>query len=313
MPSVWPFVNKETFLYNTIGIALGVLALHEFYTRPPGVATRRAEPKKAANLHRTATSNPAHPQRNQHWPTASFPLGALLFILHNHLTDASTLIAWSWTGYENRAPRGPIPHLHGAITLAVQCAGLLLPVVLTSLSASASESTWWSSDMDMKILTHPMWLAFGSASTWVMYTYKDWTGYTGGLGLAFWAMSITPMVFQRAAAFAAEEEKVARTYATAFLVYCLLVLTSIFTVAYAFVPGGVYLRERTDWLVSGLVCLLCVLIGISCLAVYYSHKLHASHWHSAGQTKTKTFKAVHPVTHRSVGQILHQHRSPRPS
>jgi hypothetical protein len=31
------------------------------------------------------------------------------------------------------------------------------------------------------------------------------------------------------------------------LVYCVLNVVSIFTVAYAFVPGGVYLRGRTDW------------------------------------------------------------------
>jgi hypothetical protein len=189
---------------------------------------------------------PSSSTRRQHWLTASLPLGALIFTLHNHLADASTLISWSWTGYENRMPKGPVPHLHGAITLVVQCAGLLVPVVLASFS-SLSESAQWNSDMNMEILAHPVWLAFGAASTWVMYAYKDWTGYAGGLGLAFWAMSITPMVFQRTRALAAG--KVVRTYTTAFLVYCLFVLASLFTVAYAFVPGGAIFRERTNWLV----------------------------------------------------------------
>jgi hypothetical protein len=240
-PLVWSFVNKETFIYNKIGIALGVLALHEFYTRPPSNPTFGK-----ANSKQTAKTPISGSKYSQHWLTASLPLGALLFTLHNHLADASTLVAWSWTGYENHSPRGPVPHLHGAITLVVQCAGLLAPSVLASFSASDSESTLESNDMNLEMLAHPVWLAFGAASAWVMYTYKDWTGYAGGLGLAFWTMSIIPMVFQRASA-SALQGKMARTYTTGLLIYCLLVVASIFTVAYAFVPGGEILRERTDW------------------------------------------------------------------
>jgi hypothetical protein len=244
-PLVWPFVNEETFIYNKIGIALGVLALHEFYTRPPSnPAFGKANSKQTAT---PPTSGLPRTKHSPHWLTASLPLGALLFTLHNHLADASTLVAWSWTGYESRSPRGPVPHLHGAITLVVQCAGLLVPVTLASLSASDSETTLQSNIMNLEMLAHPVWLVFGAASSWVMYTYKDWTGYAGGLGLAFWTMSITPMVFQRARASASLEGKMARTFTTGLLTYCLLVVASIFTVAYAFVPGGAILRERTDW------------------------------------------------------------------
>jgi hypothetical protein len=239
---VWPFVNKESFIYNQIGIALGILALHEFYTRP---TSKVGEPTQTTAMQKPLSGSIVYPRRRQHWVTASLPLGALIFTLHNHLADASTLISWSWTGYENRAPKGPVPHLHGAITLVVQCAGLFVPVVLASFSATSSFAAQGNSDMDM--LAHPAWLAFGAASAWVMYAYKDWTGYAGGLGLAFWTMSVTPMVFQRARALAAG--KVVRTYTTAFVVYCLFVLASLFTVAYAFVPGGAIFRERTDWLV----------------------------------------------------------------
>ena len=200
-----------------------------------------------------------HLQRHQHWLTASLSFGALIFTLHNHLEDPSTLIAWSWTGYENRVPKGPVPHLHGAITLVVQCAGLLLPVVLTSAFESPSESRWSNSDGRMGILDHPVWFVFGAASSWIMYAYRDWTGYIGGLALAFWTMSIIPMVFQRTSALAIAHGKAARTYTTAFLVYCLLLLASIFTVAYAFVPGAMIFRERTDWFVvfnrPGFLCI----------------------------------------------------------
>lgn len=67
-------------------------------------------------------------------------------------------------------------------------------------------------------------------------------GYSGGLALAVFLMSITPLVMQRATLTG----KVARTYTTAFFVAIVLNLASIFTVAYAFVPGGNIVRERTD-------------------------------------------------------------------
>lgn len=80
-----------------------------------------------------------------------------------------------------------------------------------------------------------------------MYRHRDWAGYVGGLNLALFLMSITPLVFHRAAAAAlGGTGKIGRVYFTALLVYCLLNLASIFTVAYAFVPGGIYFRERTD-------------------------------------------------------------------
>ncbi|KAF8962704.1 Frag1/DRAM/Sfk1 family-domain-containing protein [Flammula alnicola] len=80
-------------------------------------------------------------------------------------------------------------------------------------------------------------------------------GYGGGLGVAVFLMSVLPLGFERAAEAAVgsgggggggKELRVAKVYTTALGVYCVLNLASIFTVAYAFVPGGVYLRERTD-------------------------------------------------------------------
>lgn len=70
-------------------------------------------------------------------------------------------------------------------------------------------------------------------------------GYMGGLGLALFLMSITPVVLRYAVQ--AGQGGTAKVFGVAMGVYCLLNLASIFTVAYAFVPGGVYFRERTDW------------------------------------------------------------------
>ncbi|KIK10301.1 hypothetical protein K443DRAFT_127052 [Laccaria amethystina LaAM-08-1] len=247
---VWPFIDGKNGGCNKAGLTLAILALVEY-------ATRRSPSSFSINAPLVT------PQKPRHWLTASLSLGSLLFSLHNFLADPTTLIAISWTGYENRLPRGPLPHIHGSITLVVMCLGVLLSALSESLGA-ASESP---ASPFITPLSHPIWFVFGSASAYIMYTFRDWLGYAGGLGFGFFLMSIIPVVFQGAAAAAVTSVKgkggvvkivthLARTYTVALLVYCLFNLASIFTVAYAFVPGGLYFRERTDLVtVAQLACL----------------------------------------------------------
>jgi hypothetical protein len=106
-----------------------------------------------------------------------------------------------------------------------------------------------------RFLSHPLWFLFGSASSYVLYTFRNWTGYAGGLGVGIFLMSILPLGFQAASdasggvngtATCHKNLALPKTYTIALAVYCALNLASVFTVAYAFVPGGVYFRERTD-------------------------------------------------------------------
>lgn len=91
---------------------------------------------------------------------------------------------------------------------------------------------------------------FGAASTYVMYTYKNWLGYAGGFGVAMWLMSILPVVFGSAAEDIRGGKSVAKIFGAAMFLYCVFHVAGVFTVAYAFVPGGIYLRERTDlWVI----------------------------------------------------------------
>ena len=159
--------------------------------------------------------------KNTNTLAAALPLGSLLFTLANLLADSSTLIAWSWTGYENGFPRGPSPHLHGYLTLTAQAFGLQLG------SRFASSAVRF---------------LYGAASAFVLYQYRNWFGYFGGLGLTMFLMSIIPLVFQRAA----NTHNPILTYSVAMFIYCIFQVSGVFTVAYAFVPGGEYFRERTD-------------------------------------------------------------------
>lgn len=212
-------MNEESGGYNKSGFMLACLALYEFYTRPISATKKRP-----------TTSQPEADRSGSHWLTAAAALGGLIFSLHTLLADSSTLIAWSWTGYADRQPRGPLPHLHSSLTLVAQALGLLIPLI----------SPAWG----QRVLVHPLWFAYGGASAFVMYQYRNWLGYIGGLNLAVFLMSIIPHVLQGAAL--ASKRGMAKTYFTVWLVACLLDLAGVWTVAYAFVPGGVYLRERTD-------------------------------------------------------------------
>jgi len=204
-------VNETTGGYNKTGILLALLAVTEL--------SFRSAPEVSTPVQKGPGS--------KSWINSGLALGSLIFTLHNLLADSTTLIAWSWTGYP---VRGPVPHLHGYLTIMAQCLGLAIPALLPTDLVS--------------IVFHPLWFTYGSVSAYFMYFHRNWVGYFGGLNLAVFSMSVLPMVLSMAAD--SSNGRLARTYTLAFLVTCLLYLASMWTVAYAFVPGGVYLRERTD-------------------------------------------------------------------
>lgn len=204
-------MNEDTGGYNKTGLLLALLSIIELSLRPTlGVPT-------------STKQGPAHGS----WVASGLALGSLIFALHNLLADSTTLITWSWTGYPIQ---GPVPHLHGYLTIISQCLGLAIPTFLPS--------AWVST------LSHPLWFVYGSISAYSLYLHRDWMGYFGGLNLAAFLMSVLPNILSMAAR--SSNGRLARTYTLAFFVTCLLYFASVWTVAYAFVPGGVYLRERTD-------------------------------------------------------------------
>ncbi|KAJ7284841.1 Frag1/DRAM/Sfk1 family-domain-containing protein [Mycena rebaudengoi] len=248
---VWPLVNSKSGGYNKTGIVLAILAIYEHHIRDQAPLVDSAKQtdiseKKSGSTTAAAVSVSLLPP--SHWLTGALPLGSLIFILHSLLSDSSTLISWSWTGYVDSHPRGPVPHLHGPITFLAQSMGLLLGLFLVSRSS-------------VDVLASPLWFMYGSVATWVLYTYRNWVGYAGGLNLAVFIMSVIPVVLRRTSSvLGTNGQSMGKVYFTAMLVYCLLGLASVWTVAYAFVPGGVYLRERTD---------LVMILQIACLSLAF--------------------------------------------
>ncbi|KAF8556174.1 hypothetical protein OG21DRAFT_1409449 [Imleria badia] len=222
---VWPMLNEDTGGYNQTGMVIGICAILELATRPSSPPTEEGKSGKPKH----ASNNAKDVPRN--WIASSIALGSLFFTLHCMFTDSSTIIAWSWTGYQDGQPRGPLPHLHGSITLVAQSLGLIIPAVLPSSTSST-------------LLNHPLWFAYGCGSAFVMYHFRDWTGFLGGLNFAIFCMSILPSFLSQSSAW--QGDKVGRRYFVTFFVAILFYLANVWTVAYAFVPGGSYLRERTD-------------------------------------------------------------------
>ncbi|KAL1721577.1 Frag1/DRAM/Sfk1 family-domain-containing protein [Schizophyllum commune] len=245
---VWPFVNEATGGYNKTGILLAVLCCVELVLRHP--ITSDAPPPTP----RTAETPKVH------WVFGALPFGALTFILHAYLTEPGTLAAWAWTGWNDYKPSGPLPH-HAVLTLLAMAIGAALAV--SSLRDDGSDTSantqHLTQNLIASLLTHPIWHILGSVVSLIMYRYRGWTGYAGSLAAALYWTSLVPSVISRAAATG----KPGRTLGLAMFVYILFILASVWTVAYAFVPGGIYLRERTDSVMIAQTALLASTLAFS--------------------------------------------------
>ncbi|CCH44178.1 putative membrane protein [Wickerhamomyces ciferrii] len=165
-------------------------------------------------------------------------LGGLIFSLHAMLTDSSTIIIWNWEGYPIQ---GPIPVPHGAITL-------IFMIIGSYLGLSQSIST--------KLLS-----GLGIISSIILYLGTEWIGYIGGLGYILFLMISIPIILGNASKF-----QPGVIFTLGFLVHIILMLAHVWIVAYAFVPGGWILRERTDIILgssTGLIVLGLLTTNIS--------------------------------------------------
>ncbi|KAA1467420.1 hypothetical protein DENSPDRAFT_792681 [Dentipellis sp. KUC8613] len=238
----WPIVDEVSGGYHKTILAIASLSLLEFMTRP---ATSPYPTSSETPDMSKESAKPTNESAKQPWLAPALALGALVFSLHERLSDPSTLIVWSWTGYPLT---GPDPHVHAPLTLLAQSAGILLALYFLPTSTPAGLRK-------MNLLSHPAWYAVGAGSAYVLYAYRDWAGYAGSLVHAAFLMSIAPHVIDNAGA-AARARGAARVFTTAWVVWVVLLFTSTFTVAYAFVPYAWSFREHTDWILSAQVALL---------------------------------------------------------
>ena len=164
---------------------------------------------------------------------AGIGFGGLLFGLHTLLVDSSTMISWVWEGFPIR---GPIA-AHGVLVIAAMGVGIYLDDIYPKASS---------------LHTKYGLLVIGTA----MVTYfSHWTGFVGALLAASQLMSLSTAIIGSAARLSP-----ALTFGLGFLTYNILVLAHIWTVGYAFVPGGPLLRESTDLVMAAMV--ICIGAGV---------------------------------------------------
>lgn len=205
---------------------------------------------------RTTSSNGelmlSPPTKNESSIFATVGLGGLLFGLHSLLSDSSTMILWVWDGYP---VKGPLAVPHGAYTIAAMGLGFLIGLF---------RNDWTKT-----------WTFYGVACTAAAVFHRNpgWFGYYGALVLATYFMALIPSFIQ-----SATRHTPGKTFGLAFLFYNLIVLAHVWVVAYAFVPGGFLLRERTDLVVTGMM----LMIGAGVFATTtYSSKSSKSRIHDS--------------------------------
>ncbi|EGE01893.1 calcofluor white hypersensitive protein [Trichophyton equinum CBS 127.97] len=156
--------------------------------------------------------------------------GGLTFAMHSLLSDSSTMILWVWEGFP---VRGPIAVPHGSLTLLAMAAGVYLGVTYPRLAGS--------------------WTAFGlgSVGAALLTGNSHWLGFYGGLMLAVYVMAVAPVLISSGV-----KHSPATVFGLGFFVYNFMVLFHVWIVAYAFVPGGPLVRERTDWVMTSTMLLI---------------------------------------------------------
>ena len=83
--------------------------------------TTHQRPSSSTKTDKRQTS----PDREQ-WLLQSIALGSLIYSFHERLSDISSLVAWSWSGF----PISPHPHVHAPLTILAQVLGALLALAL---------------------------------------------------------------------------------------------------------------------------------------------------------------------------------------
>ena len=222
---LWATTDAGSGGWNVSGLVLAAACLYEYHTRPASLF-----PSPPISVEKDKPIAPVQSSRVQRILIA-LGLGSLIHMLQTFLMDAGTIIAWTWTGYP---VKGPTLHPFGGVVILV--------------SALASTAVSHSSHTPVSAL---LWSIAGVAGSYSLLVYPDWLGFNGGMIFTTYLVSILPRLFRAASALPPGS-----TLGWALVVNILLDVASVVTAAYAFVPMGWLLRERTD-LVLGF-CVVCI-------------------------------------------------------
>ncbi|KAI9009619.1 hypothetical protein BC832DRAFT_529869 [Gaertneriomyces semiglobifer] len=237
---LWPTVRPEHGGLQLPAFALGIVACFQIMLRThasefKGETMSKADGEDAASSGTTSSPELKQPRKPKHWLAAATGLGSVLFLLHSMLSDSGIFCRWAVDGYPHP---GPDPVYGGTTVLLAMGLG----IALSKNQVLVTKTGWW---------------ALGTAGVFALYVAPKWStagrslGFLGGLLFAVHTMSVAPALLQQMAFFPA-----GRTFFVGTFIYCLLQLAHVWVVAYAFVPGGIYLRERTEYVIGAAQLLL---------------------------------------------------------
>lgn len=237
---LWPFMRsssnpkEENGGWNSLGLAIGVLAYLDTVTRRSRPTFGEVTSEEATKGSKAASA--AQVAGSTYLGTFASVIGfsSSFFLLHWLFTDSGTIIAWSFDGYP---ASGPFAFPHGLLTTCALSLGVVLGSPL-HLSARLASSR----------------LAYLAAcvSAALLYSQTYWAAFVPGCLLGVYAVSTFPALLASLLQHLSPQRGPALAFGGAFFYYVLLELASTWPVAYAFVPAGWVLRERTD-IVVGIV------------------------------------------------------------
>ncbi|AEY96947.1 FAEL043Wp [Eremothecium gossypii FDAG1] len=226
---LWPIMKEENGGWNKTGLAIATAfaMITPYVNRCHYARKKSSEPSG-----QTYTILPLYKRA-----LASVGFGALVFAIHQSLTESSTLIYWCWEGWSQSAKMGPLAWPFTGLT----CVAMVVGVHLSKRFAESPGST-------------SRWLLALSTAVLSTSHITGWYKFVfGGLPYAVSIMLFIPNYFitmNKASYF---------SLVGSFVVYILLTLSHVWTVAYAFVPFGWVLRERLHWVLTAST--VCILLG----------------------------------------------------
>lgn len=213
---LWPITKADNGGYHNVGLIFTTI----FGLLAPYANSLHFAPK---DQEKVSTKNSKPVRSNKYKVFVGLGLGSIFFSIHRFFTDASTLIYWSWEGW-NQETQGPLAWPWSGLTCLV-----MLLATLTSMSFT--KASWF-----------PSILLLGS--TWVLCNRNitEWDNYLyGGLPYILGIIWTIPLYF-----IAASELNSVAVFLLGITTYMLISFASVWTVAYAFVPFGWVLRERIE-------------------------------------------------------------------